>query len=121
MRINHNILAINAYNQLSKNSVTTSKTMEKLASGLRINRASDDAAGLGISEKMKAQVRGLSQADRNVLDGVSMVQVADGGLNAIHGMLQRMRELAVQASNDTLTDSDRKQIQQEVTETKRGI
>lgn len=121
MRINHNIPALNAYNHQQRNVTQTSKVMEKLVSGLRINRAADDAAGLSISEKMLVQTRGLSQADRNILDGVSLVQVADGGLDAIHGALQRMRELSVQAANDTLTNSDRLVIQQEVAQLKNTV
>jgi flagellin len=121
LKINHNIAALNAYNNLSKNMSNTSKTLEKLSSGLRINRAADDAAGLAISEKMRSQIRGLSQADRNILDGVSLVQTAEGGLQSIHNMLQRARELSVQAGNDTLTDSDRQGIQEEIEQLKQGI
>ncbi|WP_064468666.1 flagellin [Lederbergia galactosidilytica] len=121
MRINHNISALNAYNHQQRNVAQTSRVMEKLVSGMRINRAADDAAGLNISEKMRAQTRGLSQADRNILDGVSLVQVADGGLDAIHSALQRMRELSVQSANDTLTDSDRIVIQQETIQLKNTV
>jgi flagellin len=121
LKINHNIAALNAYNNLSKNMSSTSKTLERLSSGLRINRAADDAAGLAISEKMRSQIRGLSQADRNILDGVSLVQTAEGGLQSIHNMLQRARELSVQAGNDTLTDSDRQGIQEEIEQLKKGI
>ena len=121
MRINHNIPALNTYRQLNSVTQAQSRSMEKLSSGLRINRAADDAAGLSISEKMKAQIRGLNQADRNILDGVSMVQVADGGLAEIHEMLQRMRELSVQAANGTLTDGDRINIQREIDHLKMGI
>jgi flagellin len=121
MIINNNISALNSYRNLNQNSHSMSKTLEKLSSGLRINRASDDAAGLAISQKMKGQIRGLKQAERNILDGVSLVQVADGGLNEIHSMLQRARELAVQAANDTYTEFDREQIQQEIDELKDGI
>ena len=88
LRINHNIPALNAYRNFSQNVFQTSKNMEKLSSGLRINRAADDAAGLAISEKMRSQIRGLSQAERNILDGVSLTQVADGGLDGIHELLQ---------------------------------
>lgn len=90
------------------------KAMEKLSSGLRINRAGDDAAGLAISEKMRGQIRGLDQASRNAQDGISLIQTAEGALNETHNILQRMRELAVQSSNDTNTESDRKEIQKEV-------
>ena len=121
LRINHNIPALNAYRNLSQNVFQTSKNMEKLSSGLRINRAADDAAGLAISEKMRSQIRGLSQAERNILDGVSLTQVADGGLDGIHELLQRARELAVQAGNDTLTNSDRQAIQKELEQLKQGI
>src|SRR3712207_4783428 len=90
------------------------KSVEKLSSGLRINRAADDAAGLTISEKLRGQVRGLNQAVRNAQDGISMIQTAEGGLNEVHTILQRMRELSVQASNDTLTQTDRDSISQEM-------
>jgi flagellin len=121
MRINHNIPALNAYHHLNRSTMRTSKVMEKLSSGLRINRAADDAAGLAISEKMKSQIRGLEQADRNILDGISLVQTAEGGLSSIHDMLQRMRELSVQAANDTLTSGDRQAIQQEIEQIKQGV
>jgi len=114
MRINHNIAALNTYRQLTSNSSTASKSLEKLSSGLRINRAGDDAAGLAISEKMRGQIRGLDQASRNAQDGISLIQTAEGALNETHSILQRMRELAVQATNDTSTSSDRAQIQQEI-------
>jgi flagellin len=116
MRINHNISAINSYRQLSVNQIGQSKSIEKLASGLRINKAGDDAAGLAISEKMRGQIRGLNQAERNAQDGISMIQTAEGGLNETHSILQRMRELAVQSANDTLTSTDRTSIQTEVTQ-----
>ncbi|WP_279326726.1 flagellin [Aeribacillus kexueae] len=114
MRINHNIAALNTYRQLSAGSANASKSMEKLSSGLRINRAGDDAAGLAISEKMRAQVRGLEQASRNAQDGISLIQTAEGALNETHAILQRMRELAVQASNDTNTSDDRTELQKEM-------
>src|SRR4051812_13547919 len=114
MKINHNIAALNAYRNLSVNNSTTAKSLEKLSSGLRINRASDDAAGLAISEKMRSQIRGLDMAERNALDGVSFVQTAEGALSSVHSMLQRMRELAVQAANDSNTTVDRDAIQQEI-------
>lgn len=114
MRINHNISALNTYSRLSAATTSQSKSLEKLSSGLRINKASDDAAGLAISEKMRGQIRGLDQAGRNAEDGISLIQTAEGALNETHSILQRMRELAVQASNDTLTSSDRDQVQKEV-------
>lgn len=114
MRINHNIAALNTYRQLGAANNAQSKSMEKLSSGLRINKAGDDAAGLAISEKMRGQIRGLDMASRNAQDGISMIQTAEGALNESHAILQRMRELAVQASNDTNTGDDRKAIQQEI-------
>jgi flagellin len=114
MKINHNIQALNAYRNLYQNQFNTSKNLERLSSGLRINRAADDAAGLAISEKMRSQIKGLSMAERNSLDGVSLMQVAEGAMNEVHSMLQRMRELSVQAANDTNTDSDRESIQLEI-------
>ncbi len=114
MRINHNITALNTHRQLSTNTVNQSKSIEKLSSGLRINRAGDDAAGLAISEKMRGQIRGLDQASRNAQDGISMIQTAEGGLNEVHSILQRMRELTVQASNDTNTTDDRTSIGDEI-------
>ena len=114
MIINHNITALNTHSKLSSASAAQSKSMEKLASGLRINRAGDDAAGLAISEKMRAQVRGLDQASRNAQDGISMIQTAEGALNETHDILQRMRELSVQSTNDTNTVDDRKELQKEV-------
>jgi flagellin len=121
MLIAHNLISIGISNQLKKVNNIKSKSMEKLSSGLRINRAGDDAAGLSISEKMKSQIRGLSQAERNVQDGISLIQTAEGGLNSILASLQRMRKLAVQASNDTLTDGDREKIQNEVAQIKDEI
>ncbi|WP_114570094.1 flagellin N-terminal helical domain-containing protein [Exiguobacterium flavidum] len=114
MIINHNITALNTHNKLSSASAAQGKSMEKLASGLRINKAGDDAAGLAISEKMRAQVRGLDQASRNAQDGISLIQTAEGALNETHDILQRMRELAVQSSNDTSTNDDRKEMQKEI-------
>ncbi|MGG5255317.1 flagellin [Neobacillus sp. SM06] len=116
MRINHNISALNTFNALSKNTDATSKSMEKLSSGLRINRAADDAAGLAISEKMRNQISGLQQAQRNSQDGISLIQTAEGGLNETQAMLQRMSELTVQAANETLTTSDTQKIQAEITQ-----
>ncbi|MGF9711158.1 flagellin [Paenibacillus naphthalenovorans] len=114
MRINHNIAALNTHRQLTGNNGAVSKSLEKLSSGLRINRAGDDAAGLAISEKMRGQIRGLDQAQRNAQDGISLIQTAEGALNETHSILQRMRELAVQSSNDTNTNADRKELQKEV-------
>ncbi|MDA5560575.1 flagellin [Exiguobacterium sp. MMG028] len=116
MIINHNLNAMNAHRNMGFNTTQTGKAMEKLSSGLRINRAGDDAAGLAISEKMRGQIRGLDQATRNSQDGISMIQTAEGALNETHSILQRMRELAVQASNDSNTVDDRKEIQKEVNE-----
>jgi flagellin len=116
MRINHNIAALNTYRQLSLNTTSGSKSLEKLSSGLRINRAGDDAAGLAISEKMRGQIRGLNQASRNAQDGISLIQTAEGALNETHAILQRMRELAVQASTDTNTKVDRSELQKEMNE-----
>jgi len=114
MIINNNMQAINAHRQLGINATAQSKSIEKLSSGLRINRAGDDAAGLSISEKMRAQIRGLNQASRNAQDGISLIQTAEGALNETHAILQRMRELAVQAANDTYVDNDRSYIQAEI-------
>ena len=114
MFINHNLVALNTYNKLVFNQSGLSKSLEKLSSGLRINRAADDAAGLAISEKMRAQIKGLDQAVRNAQDGISMIQTAEGALAESHSILQRMRELSVQAANDTYTSEDRIQIQKEI-------
>lgn len=114
MRINHNISALNTYRQLSLNNTNSSRSMEKLSSGYRINRAGDDAAGLAISEKMRGQIRGLDMASKNAQDGISLIQTAEGALNETHSILQRMRELAVQSSSDTNTASDRAELQKEV-------
>lgn len=114
MVIQHNMTSINANRQLSINTENKKKSTERLSSGYRINRAADDAAGLSVSEKMRWSVRGLHQASRNIEDGASLVQVADGGMNEIHAILQRQRELAVQAGNDTNTPADRNAIQQEI-------
>ncbi len=113
LQINQNIAALSAHKNLGINDARLSKSLERLSSGLRINRAADDAAGLTISEKLRAQVRGLNQAVRNGQDGISMIQTAEGGLSEMHGLLQRMRELAVQSANDTLTDPDRGALQNE--------
>jgi flagellin len=110
LRINTNIEAFDAHRQLAATSDRASKSMERLSSGYRINRAADDAAGLAISEKLRGQIRGLSQAQRNAQDGVSLVQTAEGSLNEVHSMLQRVRELAVQYGNGTLSTSDKAAI-----------
>lgn len=114
MRIANNIMALNAHRQLLANQTGASKAMERLSSGFRINRAGDDAAGLAISEKMRAQIRGLRMASKNAQDGISLIQTAEGALSESHAILQRMRELAVQSANDTNTDEDRAELQKEV-------
>ncbi|MCC7369578.1 MAG: flagellin [Chloroflexi bacterium] len=121
MRINTNINALNVQRNLTSVNGGLSKSIERLSSGLRINRAADDAAGLSISEKLRGQSRGLNQAIRNAQDGISMIQTAEGGLNETHSILQRMRELAIQASNDTLTDIDRGAVASELTSLKNEI
>ncbi|KFL16475.1 flagellin [Geobacillus stearothermophilus] len=113
MRINHNIQALNAYRNLAANQSSISKNLERLSSGLRINRAADDAAGLAISEKMRSQIRGLQMAERNALDAISLIQTAEGALNEVHSILQRMRELAVQAANGTNQSTDREALDSE--------
>ena len=114
MVVQHNVTAMNANRQLGITTDVQAKSSEKLSSGYKINRAADDAAGLAISEKMRRQVRGLTQASANAQDGISAVQTAEGALNEVHDMLQRMNELAVKASNDTLQTSDREYIQREI-------
>ena len=115
MRIQHNIAALNSYRQLSGNNNVLSKNLEKLSSGYRINRAGDDAAGLAISEKMRAQIKGLETAQKNANDGISLVQTAEGNLTEVHSMLNRMVELATQSANGTYDDSvDRANLQKEV-------
>ncbi|WP_317851516.1 flagellin N-terminal helical domain-containing protein [Priestia aryabhattai] len=121
MRINHNITALNTYGKLNSANNAQAKSMEKLSSGLRINSAADDAAGLAISEKMRGQIRGLDQASRNAQDGISLIQTAEGALTETQSMVQRMRELAVQASSDTYTNEDRKQIDSEFQQLKTEI
>ncbi len=116
MRINHNIAALNTYSRLTQATTAQAKSLEKLSSGQRINKAGDDAAGLAISEKMRNQIKGLDQASRNAQDGISMIQTAEGALNETHSMLQRMRELTVQANNDTNTATDRSRIQEEISQ-----
>ncbi len=121
LRIQNNVEAFNAQRNLVGNSDRLSKAMEKLSSGYRINRASDDAAGLAISEKLRGQIGGLGQASRNASDAVSLVQTAEGALNEVHSMLQRVRELAVQYKNGTLSTNDRNAIQSEVDQLKAEI
>ena len=113
LRINTNIMAMNTHRNMQMTDVLLSKSMEKLSSGLRVNRASDDAAGLSISENLRAQIRGLAQAERNAQDGISLINTAEGALNEIHSILHRMRELAVQSANGTLTDTDRASVDDE--------
>ena len=113
MVINHNISAMSANRYMGVNKGNQAKSIEKLSSGLRINRAGDDAAGLSISEKMRGQIRGLQQGSRNAQDGISLIQTAEGALNETHSILQRMRELSVQASNDTNKNEDRDMINKE--------
>jgi flagellin len=114
MRINNNLMAINTHRQMGVTNIASAKSMEKLSSGFRINRAGDDAAGLAISEKMRGQIRGLGMASRNAQDTISLIQTAEGALAETHEILQRMRELAVQSANDTNTDADRRELQAEV-------
>lgn len=121
MRIYHNIPALYAYNALSSTNNALQKSIRTLSTGLRINSAADDAAGLAISEKMRSQINGLNMAVRNAQDGISMLQTAEGALSEVHSILQRMRELSVQAANDTLTQQDRQYIQLEVDQLKDEI
>ena len=116
MVVQHNMQAMNANRMLNVTTTNQAKATEKLSSGYKINRAADDAAGLSISEKMRKQIRGLDQASTNAQDGISAVQTAEGALNEVHSMLQRMNELAVQAANGTNSESDRQAIQNEITQ-----
>src|SRR3954449_4214706 len=116
LRIQNNVEAFNAHRNLVATSDKLSRSMERLSSGYRINRAADDSAGLAISEKLKAQIGGLAQAQRNAQDAVSMVQTAEGSLAEVHSMLQRVRDLAVQFNNGTLSTSDKASITLEVTQ-----
>ena len=116
LRIQNNVEAFNAHRNLVSTAASQAKSMEKLSSGFRINRAADDAAGLAISEKLRAQVGGLGQAQRNAQDAVSLVQTAEGALSEVHSMLQRVRELSVQYKNGTLSDTDKTSIENEVTQ-----
>ena len=115
MRINTNVAAMNTYSRLTAANTAKSNSLAKLSSGLRINKAGDDAAGLAISEKMKSQIGGLTQAKRNAQDGISLVQTAEGALNESHSILERMRDLTVQGANGTLTDDDKNAINKELT------
>ena len=122
MRIQHNIMAMNAYRNYTNNTSALSKNLEKLSSGYKINRAGDDAAGLAISEKMRAQITGLDKAQDNAKDGISLVQTAEGALTEVHDMLNRMYELAEQSANGTFEDgTDRTQLQKEVDQLKSEI
>ena len=121
MRIQHNIMAMNAYRNYTNNASSLSKNLEKLSSGYKINRAGDDAAGLAISEKMRAQITGLDKAQDNAKDGISLVQTAEGALTEVHDMLNRMYSLAEQSANGTYDGTDRTQLQKEVTELKNEI
>ena len=121
MVVQHNLRAMNSNRMLGINQATQAKSTEKLSSGYKINRAADDAAGLAISEKMRRQVRGLTQATANAQDGISMVQTAEGALNEVHDMLQRMNELAVKSANGTNQSTDRSYIDSEVTALKNEI
>src|SRR5215207_5336472 len=116
LRIQNNVEAFNTHRQLTATGVAASKSMEKLSSGYRINRAADDAAGLAISEKMRGQIGGLAQAQRNAQDGISLVQTAEGALSEVHAMLERVRDLKVQFNNGTLDTDDQNAIAAEVTE-----
>jgi len=121
MIVQHNMTSLNANRQLGITNKALAKSTEKLSSGYRVNRASDDAAGLSISEKMRSQIRGLNKASDNAQNGQSLIQTAEGAMNEIHSVLQRMRELTVQAANDTNVTADRSAIQQEVTQLRNEI
>lgn len=121
MIINHNLSSLFTYSSLKRSVKASEKLLEKISSGMRINRAADDAAGLAISEKMRGQIRGLSQAVQNVQDGISLIQTAEGALNQSHAVLQRMRELAVKAASDNLTSGDRQEIQKEIDQCKEQL
>ena len=121
MQINHNISALIANGHLKRTNNALDKSLEKLSSGLRINHASDDAAGMAISQKMKTQIAGLEQASRNASDGISVIQTAEGALGEVQAMLQRARELSVQAANGTNTVEDKQAIQEEIEQLKKEI
>ena len=114
LRINQNVTSLSTYSNLNRSASRLDNSIRKLSSGMRINSAADDAAGLTISEKMRSQIRGLNRAKLNCQDGMSMLQTAEGGLNESESIMQRLRELAIQSSNDTLTTNDRLEIQKEV-------
>ena len=114
LSINTNVMSLNAQRNLGKSQSALSKSMQRLSSGLRINSAKDDAAGLAISDRMTSQIRGLNQAARNANDGISLAQTAEGALQETTNILQRMRELSVQSANDTNSDSDRDSLQAEI-------
>ena len=121
MKINHNIPALRTLNQLAHTNKNAQKTMLRLSSGLRINSSSDDAAGMAIAQKMDSQIKGLDQANRNSLDAISLVQIAEGAYNEVHSILQRMRELSIQSANDTNDELDKEAIQTEIDELTREI
>lgn len=121
MRINQNVLSMSTYANLNRAGNGLENSISKLSSGLRINSAADDAAGLAISEKMRRQIKGLERAELNAQDGISMIQTAEGALSETQSIIQRMRELALQSANDTLTSNDRLEIQNEVEELKTQI
>ena len=121
LRINQNVTSLSTYSNLNKTASRMDKSIGKLSSGLRINSAADDAAGLAISEKMRSQISGLNRAKLNAQDGVSMLQTAEGGLGETESIIQRMRELAIQGSNDTLTTNDRLEIQKEINQLRDAI
>ena len=121
MRIQHNITALNAHRNLSNNNSSVGKNLEKLSSGYKINRAGDDAAGLAISEKMRAQITGLETAQKNANDGVSLVQTAEGALTEVHSMLNRMVELSTQSANGTYSSTNRAEMQKEIVALRKEI
>ena len=121
MRIQHNITALNAHRNLYNNNSSVGKNLEKLSSGFRINRAGDDAAGLAISEKMRAQITGLDMAKKNAEDGVSLIQTAEGALTEVHSMLNRMVELATQSANGTYSSTNRSEMQKEINQLREEI
>ena len=121
LRINQNITALTAHKNLISTDASRTKSLERLSSGLRINKAADDAAGLGISEKLRSQIKGLSMASRNAQDGISLIQTAEGALSETSSLLIRMRELAVQAASESITDSDRENISREMAQLKDEI
>ncbi len=121
LRINQNITALTAHKNLVKSDASRTKSLERLSSGLRINKAADDAAGLGISEKLRSQIKGLSMASRNAQDGISLIQTAEGALSETSSLLIRMRELAVQAASEAITENDRENISREIEQLKEEV